>query len=290
MTDESEKGQRRTLVLFVALTFLISWSCWFVADRTATVALTFRVRDFSIQIPLEKALDLLGTCVPGFVALFLVMASRDLKGRRDIGCGLTAWRVPFVYYLGALGIPLLLTSLAVLGHLATGGSVRFAPAHIVALNFLISLPQSPLWEEIGWRGYLLPRVQDHLNGVSASLVVGLIWGLWHLPLRLGTVPTGVSAGAFLSLFVLYVVALSVILTWFYNRTNGSLIISILLHEAANVPSKILVDPDPRGSLGLFLWLVGFLSVFAVFIIWCAGRELSRRREVLSSCPKSEWGR
>ncbi|HEY8599061.1 MAG TPA: CPBP family intramembrane glutamic endopeptidase, partial [Thermomicrobiales bacterium] len=88
-----------------------------------------------------------------------------------------------------------------------------------------------LTEETAWRGFALPRLQARFNALSASLILGLIWALWHLPLFF-LANTGQSKMPFPG-FVLDVVAVTIVMTWVYNHTRGSVLLAALFHAAFN---------------------------------------------------------
>lgn len=90
-----------------------------------------------------------------------------------------------------------------------------------------------LWR---WRGFALPRLQQRRGPFEATLLLGLLWGLWHLPLYLpGDIQLYGVVGGLLqfALFVLFAVALAFIFTWVFNHTQGSLLFAILLHGSIN---------------------------------------------------------
>ena len=91
-------------------------------------------------------------------------------------------------------------------------------------------------EEIGWRGYALPRLAARFGYASASLLLGVIWALWHLPLYFN--PFAEVHGQSFPTFVLLVVAISVVMTWLYVHTNGSLLLATLMHWAINHTSEL----------------------------------------------------
>jgi uncharacterized protein len=111
-------------------------------------------------------------------------------------------------------------------------------------------------EEPGWRGYALPRLQARWSPLSASLILGVLWAVWHAPARLG----GFEAKSAVDTIVewVFVILISIILTWLYNRTQQSLLSTVLLHSAMNVTSHVL--PLTPGAC---LLLVAFL-LFAIF--------------------------
>ena len=93
----------------------------------------------------------------------------------------------------------------------------------------------PLGEEIGWRGWLLPTLQVRVSPLLSSLIIGLVWGLWHLPLHLRGIYDG-DMGTGLAGFTLRIASsclLAVLFTWLYNRARGGLLVVILLHTSVN---------------------------------------------------------
>jgi uncharacterized protein len=89
-------------------------------------------------------------------------------------------------------------------------------------------------EEIGWRGYILPRLQVKYSALTASLVIGLLWGIWHIPKFLAHWDTAAFAW-----FMVDVMAKSVLLTWMYNNTKGSLLLVTLFHASFNTVGVFL---------------------------------------------------
>jgi membrane protease YdiL (CAAX protease family) len=144
----------------------------------------------------------------------------------------------------------------------------------VFLAFSI-FPGSALGEEIGWRGYALPRLQARGSALGASLILGPIWALWHLPLWLaGTL--GRTASLYAA-FVVSVIALSVILTWVYNSTGGNLLLVVLLHATFNLPMTLAMQQlGSRATVPLLLYW-GLLVVAAIVVVIVAGpKHLSRK--------------
>ncbi len=136
----------------------------------------------------------------------------------------------------------------------------------VALSFGFSwliqqtLVGSSMGEELGWRGYLLPSLQTRVGPLAASVTLGLLWGLWHLPLALtpdnflGQVPFAYTLAG--------TVATSVMFTWVFNHTRGSLLIALLFHSSINMTGLFLATPDVHPALTL---LVGWLAPTLVIL-------------------------
>jgi membrane protease YdiL (CAAX protease family) len=113
-------------------------------------------------------------------------------------------------------------------------SLEAPPTALVIPWFLFDMLTNG--EEMGWRGYVLPRLQARYNALAASLILGVIWGFWHLPRFLGT---GLSAHRSLAWFVVAHMALAILYTWVYNGTHGSLLLVTLLHASGNTAGMFL---------------------------------------------------
>jgi len=235
----------RALLKFFGLTFALSWGLWSLAALVP------------VATPGRIALFLPGTFSPAFVALWL--------GGRSAAEGIFIWRVKARWYLVALIYMAAVKLAAAVAHrLATGAwpAIEADPWFVFLGATLVSTPFQA-GEEIGWRGFALPRLSARVGLGAASLVVGVIWAVWHLPLFLiaGTDTTGQS----FPFFVLTVTAISVTLAWVYARTSGSLLPVMLMHAAAN-NSPHFIPPPVSGNIwvlhatlaqwltALFLWI------------------------------------
>jgi membrane protease YdiL (CAAX protease family) len=103
------------------------------------------------------------------------------------------------------------------------------------------LLSSPMGEEIGWRGYALPRLQADRSALRASVILGVIWGIWHVPLFF--VPGDPLQDTLLSALLVSIVADSILFSWLFNNTDGSLLLVLLLHTSIIVTDLFLSAPD-----------------------------------------------
>ena len=128
---------------------------------------------------------------------------------------------------------------------------------IVKTLFWVFLFASPLHEDPGWWGFALPRLQARKSPLVASIWIGIMWGLWHLPLHLmGFYPFG-AAGFMIRLEE---IPSAIIFVWLFNRSKGSLLPVILLHTARNATSLFL----SRAYIPMFLlWLL----LACVLVVW-----------------------
>ncbi|MCB0099614.1 MAG: CPBP family intramembrane metalloprotease [Caldilineaceae bacterium] len=132
-----------------------------------------------------------------------------------------------------------------------------------------------LGEEYGWRGYALPRLQQRYNALVASLILGLIWGVWHFPGYL--IGVGVPLEMPLYLFMLWVLAATILITWVYNNTR-SVVAAILMHVAANVTFNYLpLLPEFTEQMTTFWLFLGVVwLVFVVVVILFGPSTLMRK--------------
>lgn len=131
---------------------------------------------------------------------------------------------------------------------------------------LVLLLGGPLGEEFGWRGYALPVLQERYSWRVASLVLGMVWGAWHLPLfyRADTAQSHIPVG----LFMASTVALSVLFAWLFNHTGGSVLPALVLHTAINawawvIPIMVMPDGSNLRPYGLAVGLLVLLAVLCL---------------------------
>jgi len=133
-------------------------------------------------------------------------------------------------------------------------------------------------EEFGWRGYALDRMQNGKNAVVASLVLGFFWGLWHLPLFFMEGTTQAEAAIPIWEFILQIMVLSVLFTWLYNNTGGSLLVAILFHTIGNTTGALL-PPYFATEIGRWVYF-GLLLITSITIVLIWGhRSLNRDQTV-----------
>ena len=261
--------QQHPLASFFVLAYLISWALWLPLVVTGDGSPT----------GLAFAPLLLGSLVPSAVAIVLVASQYGKAGVGTLLRRLLIWRFGLGWWAAIIALSAL--SLGAVGvHVLLGGDSPDVTATIPAAAFLFLFsifPGSAGGEELGWRGFALPHLQRSRSALGASVVLGLGWGVWHLPLYL----TGADFRP-LSLFapwVLAAVAASVIYTWIYNGTDGSLLIVVLFHAASNVLlTAFLVDPFEDHVARPFLIYVALMVLAASVVVAVTGTAtLSRTR-------------
>src|SRR5215211_3876081 len=143
----------------------------------------------------------------------------------------------------------------------------------------------PVFEEIGWRGFALPRLQLLHGPLVGSLLLGVLWALWHLPLFL--IPSwDTPHGSLLdvALFIIWAVAITVIFTWVFNNTKGSVLLAILAHGSVNSASVAVFGlfPAPAVTGGITNFVIGFGVAALVIVALTRGRLGYRQEEGLGA--------
>jgi membrane protease YdiL (CAAX protease family) len=204
------------------------------------------------------------------VAILLIAVLHGKAGVRKLLRRLLMWRIGFGWWvavvllstlgLGAVGLSVLL------GGDAPDLDVTIPVVVIMFLLFIF--PGSAGGEEIGWRGFALPHLQAVRSALGASVVLGLVWGVWHLPLFL--LGADIRPVSLFPAWVLLTVAASVIYTWMYNGTGGSLLIVVLFHAASNLPLTILLEPLEDQVHQPFLIYVALMILAAAVVVAATG--------------------
>ena len=249
------------LLLFFLLTFAVTWVAWLAPALLATAG---NAGLFGLGGPVF----LLGVFAPAMVALALTAHSEGRVGVARLLSRIGKWQASAHLYLFALGYMAASKLLAALIHrLIMGEWPVFGdtPLLLMVAAILVStLTQAG--EEVGWRGYAMPRLARRLGLGGASLVLGLIWALWHLPLFY--LPGSGSDGQSFPIYLLHVTALSVAMSWLYWKTNGSLLLVMLMHASVNNTTGIVpaAMSNPAGPLSFEGTLVAWATVGVSWLI------------------------
>ncbi|MFC5136530.1 MULTISPECIES: CPBP family intramembrane glutamic endopeptidase [Haloferacaceae] len=228
-TTEAHRPRLGSPWVYFAATYAITWGFW-----VSAIAL-----DVSFDTAIGTVLLLVGLAGPAVAGIALVYLVYGERGRVDFWNRVKqVRRVGVRWFLVILAVPVGVTIVAAIADILLGGpGVEFGeavtgfPLPTLPTLFISTLP--PLLEELGWRGYALDRLQMDWSALNASLLLGVVWAAWHLPLFFIRGSFHYEVVGFLTvgfwLFNIGVVALSVIFTWVYNHTARSIIGIILLH-------------------------------------------------------------
>jgi len=200
---------------------------------------------------------------PAIAGITLTVVTEGRAGLRDLQKRLSAWRVDKWWYIAAVLIPpvgILLT----LFTLTTFKSDDFTPGFFL-IGFLFGLPAGIL-EEIGWMGYAFPKMRLKFGSFNAAILLGILWGFWHLPVIdfLGTAtPHGYYFWNFFGAFIAVLAAIRIIIVWIYSHTQ-SVFICQLLH-IISTGSLVVFSPSPLLPSKEALWYAVYAGLLWIFV-------------------------
>jgi membrane protease YdiL (CAAX protease family) len=236
--------KRYPVVTYFALTFAISW----------VAALAVAAPHLGHAQPLPKITGILMFPAmllgPSLAGIVLARVVDGRSGLRDLLSRMSLARVPARWY-AALIIPPILV-LGVLLFLKTFVSPAYAPNHFF-VGILFGIPAGFL-EEIGWMGYAFPKMRSQNDGLTPSILLGLLWALWHMPVIdfLGTAtPHGKYWLPFFLAFTLAMTAMRVLIAWLYTNT-GSVLLAQLMH-VSSTGSLVVLSPPGVTALQEVMW-------------------------------------
>jgi hypothetical protein len=206
---------------------------------------------------------------PAAAAVIVLAVTAGPPGLRTLWQRITHWRVAWYWFLVGPALIVFYQGSALLINLMLGATVA-NPIHLPAAGvFLELLLLGGLWEEPGWTGYALPKLQERFAGrpngkLTAALVLGMFRAIWHLPLFFyGHIPWFDV--------VVFEIAFQLIIAWLYNRSGGSVLVVILFHFASNVLGAVF-SPVFAGSerTTYYALFVGIASLIALAFYWRSG--------------------
>lgn len=250
------------LSLFFALS-LFAWVIWLpqVGHRYGL---------FGWAPSLASPLNVLTVWSPGLAAMLLTWRWAGKPGVAALFRSLVLWRVPVRWYvvallleptlwLLALGIDRLMGQTYALGPAVLTRTFTASSAFMIPVAVVFTLPNA-LGEELGWRAFALPRLQVRYGALLASIVIGLFWGFWHVPMWMAW-SKGEPSWLSLLVMILNMVPAAIVFTWIFNRTGGSLLLVCLYHASMANTGYFLPKLPTFTEAGL-LWLVAVIVVAA----------------------------
>jgi len=266
--------KRHSLFIGIILMFIYTWTI----DLSHSGVLPFKV-PFAVVLTVGWGFI--------FVSLFMTWLTLGKDAMKTLFKRFFLWRVGWKWYLVAiLLMPTLRFAAIPLTAWLTGVPADYSHPmirNIIPLNWPLSA-LLVVWilfevftngEEMGWRGYVLPRLQSKYNAFVSSLILGVIWSVWHLPKFFGT---GSSEGRSFFWFTVFTISVAVLYTWLYNNTHGSLLLVVLFHASGNtvgqfLPAKFAVAGGILSNLETVLFFIA-----AIIVTIATGMERLSRTE------------
>ncbi len=246
------------LIAFFLLTFLVTWLAWLASARWGS------------RLPLVFGLGgpvfLLGVFSPALAAIGLTAWDDGREGLVRLLSRIGRWQVDARFYLFALTyLAIIKLTAALLHRMVLGAWPVFGDTPWpLMLGAILVLTWVQAGEEVGWRGYALPRLAASFGLGGASVVLGIIWALWHLPLFF--IPGTGSDGQSFPIYLLHVTALSVALAWLYWKSDGSLLLVMLMHASVNNTTDIIPAAVP-GATDPFSFAGSTMAVYTIGLSW-----------------------
>jgi uncharacterized protein len=267
---------------YFVLAFAFTWALWVPAALEARGLIS----------PLPVPATFLGAFGPMVAAIVVTALEGGRAGLRSLLSRIVRWRVAPVWYGVAILGPLVITLGAIALHVVLGGQPPSLGLMIGALPTLVITVvymtiTVALGEEVGWRGYALPALQARYSALLSSLILGVLWALWHLPVFFN--PDTLYSNLPFALWLAYAVPLAVIITWLFNSAGGSVLMAIVFHAVINASSELWktipeysVKPATAAealTVNVQIYLMGAIVIWvaAVAVLLVYGqRNLSRR--------------
>ncbi len=266
--------QDHPVMLFLVITFLIGFLFIFIALFTGLFV-------FAYVAAASSSLS----------GILTATITRGKEGLKDLLGEFKNWQSKFIYYLFAFFFPLI-TLIIGNGIILLLGAPFSFPGIGVWISFLptfllITL-QAGLGEEIGWRGYLTPKLSEKYSYLISSLLVGIVWALWHLPLYFipGFVQnTMVLAFGFLMTFILYssfIICSAVIISWLFFNSNNNLWLPVIIHGALNTYNALFILTFDSPLYSSIIWIIS-----GILIIILCDSKFKRRKFSKNKVSKKE---
>lgn len=269
--------KKYSIPLFFLLAFLFTWSNWLPHALASRGIPAYEPPGFIV---------LLAGYGPALAAIIVTLLTSGGPGLKELFGRLARWRVGIHWYLLVLFLPAAVILVSIGLNALTGGpapdfsneSFPFGPpdtplALKIGMLFLVfTLGFDGLGEELGWRGFALPKLKQNQSALVSSVILGVLWAVWHFPFALteGTMLNSVS----LPVFVLNLVAQAIIYTWIFNNTRGSLLLPLLFHAAGNTTANLLPFLPPAASdLRIYFFSILLNCLIASAIILATGGTL-----------------
>ena len=275
--DKSSSSLFSNPWLFFGATFAWTWAFW-------GLGILLKI---SLESTFGFGLLFLGVLGPLVTGIGFTYLTKNQAGRRDY------WRRTVdVRRIGLKWLLILLLFVPVLNGLAALIDVVLGGTGAVWGETLVNAASNPFGlvlsaifatlipfiEELGWRGYVLDRLQASRSAFMATLILGVVWSLWHLPLFFiaDSYQAGLGVGTLeFWLFMIGIVPLSFAFTWVYNNTQRSILAVILFHGMVNFTGELIAITERADTISILLWVVAALGIT---LLWGANTFTRQRRQ------------
>ncbi len=270
--------RRYQLTLFFFLTLVTSWAIWIPAAVAKLQGTT------SVFAP-EGFIGGMARWTPGLMAILLSLLIARKSGIGKLFRPILIWRVNIFWYIFALFFQIVVFYAGKMIDALFGNYYKVASplisvygaqaAFMLPFVILFAFP-GVFAEELGWRGFALRRLQSKASALLGSIILAIFWGIWHIPLLIyfGQLRTNDILGAVLSL--LEFIPLTILYTWLYNNTKGSLLLVSVFHIGQQLANNLL-GTWPTYTDNILVWIT------AIMIVLIAGPMDFSRNSIRNLC-------
>jgi uncharacterized protein len=257
------------VIVYLLIAFTWSWVSWFIGLHYLAGGINRTSVGHFVNC------FFFGVYGPAIGSLVSTLLFDGFRGVAVLFNRLIRWRAPIAVYLLIILLPIfvLVTAIGLFSiYYDKIGAINFAAVAGIPMLLLRASVAGPLGEELGWRGLLLPELQKKYSPIIASLILGVIWYCWHIPLFFAPFGTLVSGAPLtivpLLVYLIFVLCLALINTWLFNNSNGSVLITILMHLSVNAGAVLLLFPALENDYKLlYLLATPALVLFTLWLGW-----------------------
>ena len=275
---ETKSSETRNLVFYFLIAYGFTWLFWILEAQAMKGRLGTSIITNFLLGPRNPA-----AWGPAVAAFSLTYLNEGIQGIKTLLKRATNTTFSKIWWLPTfLLLPILTGSALLLSILTEGTAPEVAwLANPIALligwdSFIsIFLFRGPLQEEFGWRGYALPRLQSRFNALISSIILGVMWFVWHIPYYTMVGEEAIFQSQFIGLSISHIL-LTILITWLYNNTNGSILVALIFHTTISFSWVLFPFVDTQlGSMYYFFLLL--LATIIILVIWKPKRLVREKR-------------
>lgn len=257
---------------FLIINYTVSWTFLYPAYQLI-------LADPNGNLPPVAWFGMIGGYGPVIAAILITRITEGKLALKQLLKSLLIWKVSYWCYAFVIFVPILIYLFSTAISFLLGYPVKSFDLvngiSSIPISFLIALPFGPMGEELGWRGYLLPKMMTKYSALKSSILVGLAWGLWHLASFTfpGAALPGFMGMSLLSIgvYFCYTIAESLVFTFIYLRTKASVFIAILLHAFFNASSNIQSSffegiTDKSHNVLIYCLTIAFTAIIGLILL------------------------
>ncbi len=266
----------KELTVFLTISIIISWPV--VLLIIAQLPPDFKTGDIESFKNAAGSLNMLYGTGPMISAIIVTLIYRGKSGLKGLFQKVITWKVPVRWYFWALILPVIpqwiglflwaqLTDTELILPTVTGYLSSWLQIALISAAYYIT-------EELGWRGFMLPRILFMHTWIKSSLLVGIIWSIWHYPIWITSSWATTGSLTEISLMVtassIFAIGVSVMLTWIFKNTRGSILLAMLLHGSSQANlTKMYAAAGDSSLLGSSFIIVVAVSLSVIVVLLLA---------------------